>query len=347
MVSVAHETGQGITSHFPAQVVRPNAKRLDIDNGVLIRCFDSSPEVILPDSVTVIAWGAFSGCTNLSRVVLPESLREIGPMGFKDCVGLTSIVIPSSLESIGFDAFAGCTGLRRVEVGSLEKWFSISFGGYAAPPCYLGANLVVGGEVLTDLRFEGLGSRVPDDAFSGCGGLRTVRLGAEVREIGTEAFQSCKDLTDVYLPEGLIVVGRGAFFGCKGVRVHFPGTELPYGFNPDDELILCAPKLAFSSLDTKRVSCLSAAEGWVFMASRDHSLHVEEDCARFIRHYAAPIVRALGYDPRVLRWLADNDLLPHEQALDLALACADRGNIEGEAICLTAAGRHAGAGLRI
>ena len=66
-----------------------------IDSCIITGLKDKSiTELTVPDSVTNIEEGAFSGCT-----------------------GLTSIVIPDSVTSIGYSAFSGCTGLTSVSVG--------------------------------------------------------------------------------------------------------------------------------------------------------------------------------------------------------------------------------------
>lgn len=64
---------------------------------------------IIPDSVTSIGNGAFSGCSSLSSIVIPESVTSIGDGAFSDCSSLFNIVIPNSVTSIGSDTFAGCS----------------------------------------------------------------------------------------------------------------------------------------------------------------------------------------------------------------------------------------------
>ena len=71
---------------------------------------------IIPDSVTSIGNGAFSGCSSLSSIVIPESVTSIGDRAFSDCISLSKIVIPSSVTSIGNSAFSGCRSLSNIVI---------------------------------------------------------------------------------------------------------------------------------------------------------------------------------------------------------------------------------------
>ncbi len=68
----------------------------------------------IPSSVTLIGYGAFSGCTGLTSIEIPSSVTSIYRAAFMGCTGLTSIVILGNDTSIDFEAFRGCTGLRSV-----------------------------------------------------------------------------------------------------------------------------------------------------------------------------------------------------------------------------------------
>ena len=69
---------------------------------------------VIPNLVTSIDNGAFSGCSSLTSIDIPNSVTSIGAYAFYGCSGLTSIDIPNSVTSIGYDAFSGCTSLNDV-----------------------------------------------------------------------------------------------------------------------------------------------------------------------------------------------------------------------------------------
>ena len=65
--------------------------------------------IAIPDSVTAIGYGAFSGCRSLSKIVIPDSVTDIGVFAFEYCSSLSKIVIPDSVTNIGNGAFHGCS----------------------------------------------------------------------------------------------------------------------------------------------------------------------------------------------------------------------------------------------
>ena len=107
----------------------------------------SLTSLTIPDSVTSIGSGAFSGCDNLqyneydnalylgnaenpylvlikakdtsiTSVDIPDSTKVIYEGAFYGCSGLTSVIIPDSVTSIGDAAFASCSDLETVTIGS-------------------------------------------------------------------------------------------------------------------------------------------------------------------------------------------------------------------------------------
>ena len=77
-------------------------------NGVEIK------DLVIPNSITSIKWGAFSNCFGLASVTIPNSVESIGDLAFAGCTGLTSVTLPNSLTSIKYRAFYYCTNLQDV-----------------------------------------------------------------------------------------------------------------------------------------------------------------------------------------------------------------------------------------
>ena len=115
----------------------------------------------IPDSVTSIDNGAFSGCTSLTSVVIPGGVTSIDDGAFIACTSLTSVTIPDSVTSIGYHAFEGCTGLTSITI----------------------PNSV---------------TSIDDGAFEGCTSLTSVTIPNSVTRINYGVFSRCASLANVY-----------------------------------------------------------------------------------------------------------------------------------------------------
>ena len=78
----------------------------------------SVTEIVVPDYVTSIEKGAFSGCASLGSIVLPSVTSSIGANAFEACVSLVTVTVNapenSRINQIGANAFSDCTSLRTV-----------------------------------------------------------------------------------------------------------------------------------------------------------------------------------------------------------------------------------------
>ena len=73
-------------------------------------CFDgctSLKSIIIPNSVTTVAGGAFKGCTNLNLIVLSDNITTINEGTFLGCGNFSSIVIPAKVTGFGNNIFGG------------------------------------------------------------------------------------------------------------------------------------------------------------------------------------------------------------------------------------------------
>ena len=80
----------------------------------------------IPQSVTTIAFAAFSGCDKLETLVIPASVTQIVDQAFNCCSALESIVVPVSVQRFPTGIFAGCTSLREIHfTGTKAQWVAI------------------------------------------------------------------------------------------------------------------------------------------------------------------------------------------------------------------------------
>ena len=101
----------------------------------------------------------------------------------------------------------------------LDNWDSDGDGkftyGEAAAVTDLGA--VFRGQTFTafnELYYFTSVTSIPDDAFSGCQRLSSIRLPKKLQAIGARAFSGCSALKTLVLPDGITSIGEEAFSGC-------------------------------------------------------------------------------------------------------------------------------------
>ena len=165
-----------------------------IIDGKLIKYTGQDNIVNIPNSVTSIGDGAFSGYTGLTSVTIPNSVTRFGSFAFYGCTGLTSVTIPNSVTSIDC-AFEGCTGLTSITIPN---------------------------------SVTSIGSQ----AFLGCIGLTSITIPNSVTHIGRWAFSDCKNLTNIIIGDNVKYVKGSAFKGCK--IKHNPNGNIAYkGFFVD------------------------------------------------------------------------------------------------------------------
>lgn len=166
-----------------------------IEAGTFCDC-TSLKEIVIPDSVTEIKnkwgydtyYGAFSGCTSLSKVKLSNNLTIIGEGAFSvgegtfsRCTSLAEITIPDSVTSIGPSAFYGCTSLKEI--------------------------------IIPDSV-----TRISWSAFSNCTSLSKVKLSNNLTEIESGTFAGCTSLKEVVIPDSVTSIGRSAFSNCTSLE---------------------------------------------------------------------------------------------------------------------------------
>lgn len=122
---------------------------LIVGEGVLLRYNGSAANVVVPDSVRLVADAfcgneavrsvtiggkataigdyAFSGCAGLNRVTISGEVTDLGRYAFSQCKALTVVYLPATIRSISASAFAGCQSLGSINYGgNAAAWGKIS-----------------------------------------------------------------------------------------------------------------------------------------------------------------------------------------------------------------------------
>ncbi len=135
---------------------------------------------IVPDSVTTIGSGAFSGNISLTSIIIGDNVEKIGSGAFSGCKNISSITFSDKVTSISSGAFSGCKALKLVNLPENVKTIS-------------------------------------SEMFSGCSSLETVNFGKNVTTIGEKAFEKCISLKTFTVPDSVKTLGNSAFFECTGL----------------------------------------------------------------------------------------------------------------------------------
>ena len=193
---------------------------------------------IIPNGITNIQEGAFSGRKNITDIVIPSSVKLIGDSAFYNCDSLTSITIPDSVISIGDYAFYYCSSLTSVTIG--DSVTSIGYKAFDGTAYYNDENnwiddvLYIGDHLIRVKYYDIYGEYVIKDdtltiaggAFEYCDSLTSVVIPDSVASIGDYAFFACYSLASITIPNSVTSIGNSAFYSCNNLKdVYYTGTE--------------------------------------------------------------------------------------------------------------------------
>lgn len=153
--------------------------------------------------------------------VIPDATLRIGNYSLANMKDLETISLPESLEEIGIGAFTG-TPVRYVNIPSLARWASITFGNYTANPLYSGALLVHDGCEVSDLDIPYGVTSVSNYAFMNYTAAETITIPASVTAVGTQAFSGCTGAATLSIGQNVATIGMNAFqkIDFRTVRSH-------------------------------------------------------------------------------------------------------------------------------
>ena len=164
-------------------------------------------EIVIPNSVTNIGFGAFSGCDKIQKMTLPfvgESSDGKGATYVGYIFGCSidykykqDSFVPASLKSVVINGFIGS--------GAFEECNNIE-------------TVVISGATTT------IGSR----AFCRCRSLTTVTILDGVTTIGYDSFEYCYNLSEITIPKSMTTIGNEAFYSCSKLKVVNNWSDLKF-----------------------------------------------------------------------------------------------------------------------
>lgn len=186
----------------------------------ITKYYGSAATVTVPQSIhgyTVLRVDdyVFKNMNQIEQVNLPDTLRSIGYEAFSGCTSLKSISLPESLEELESYVFRGCESLEQITVKS-KNILSTSSNIFYDAGKYSANGIAV--------EFTGSVTSIPENMFDTSvdhyARVTSVKIGKNVKEIGSYAFESCYDLEKVTFASGnaLKMIGSGAFYDCISLQ---------------------------------------------------------------------------------------------------------------------------------
>ena len=212
-------------------------------------------DLVIPNTITTIPDGAFSGCSSLTTVTIPNSVTSIGGSAFSSCSSLTTVTMSNSVTSIGESAFSGCSLLTEVIIpNSVTSIASNAFrdcsltavtipssvttiGDYAFycesltsvhisdiaswcnveiyDPWGKAVDLYLNGDKIIDLEIPEGVDFIKDHVFAKCKSIESVTIPNSVTSIGSNAFGGCSLLAEVIIPNSVTSIASNAFRNCS------------------------------------------------------------------------------------------------------------------------------------
>lgn len=171
-------------------------------------------DVVVPNSIKVIARRTFDECVSLRKVVLSDGLKKIGDRAFFNCCKLTDLTIPSSVTEIGTVAFYS-TALERVDLpqnltvishGLFEN-SSLKEINIPETVTYIGFEAFADSE-LKSVYIPASVEKIEDDAFGGRYSLEKITVSPENKNYASDGSGALftKDMrTLIMLPDGTTI----------------------------------------------------------------------------------------------------------------------------------------------
>ena len=134
----------------------------------------------------------------------------IGENALYNDTKINSLSLPSSIERVKSGAFWKASKLKNVTFADKGKGLK-TIGMYAFADCSSLESIDLSNSSITE---------IPENAFSNCTSLKTVKLPSTVTKIADDAFADCKKLEEIQGLSNCKIseIGKDAFAGCYNLK---------------------------------------------------------------------------------------------------------------------------------
>lgn len=171
--------------------------------------------IVLSPNVETIDGGAFSNCTNLKTVTISADYAFIGHYAFSSCTSLTKIDLPRKKIVAYNNVFQNCTSLKTITLppeGSLGLYCFADSGlkRISIPKDFnVSAYYTFGGchELETVVFEEGFNGKQGTGMFAGCENMKSMTIPASLTDIPFGMFFDLEDDFGRKAPQNLTIYG--------------------------------------------------------------------------------------------------------------------------------------------
>ncbi len=192
---------------FRVKIAPPPAKEeFEMADGAtgpyLAKYNGSATEVVIPEYVDSIGYGAFQGNNTMKRIVIPNSVKSIAMKAFENCTALEEVVLPTNGTFVQSHLFEGCTALKHVDIPE----------GYTVIGAFAFAKSGLQSICLTQSLKE-----IERAGFFGCKQLKHIEIPQNCGEIGGHAFAE-SGLQSICIPNNVHTIGDQCFDHCQSLQ---------------------------------------------------------------------------------------------------------------------------------
>ncbi|MFT4143285.1 MAG: leucine-rich repeat domain-containing protein [Mobilitalea sp.] len=175
-----------------------------IENEELIKYYGTDKDVVLPETISTIGYGALEANFAIVTARIPNTVINIAAGIFENCINLRKVRFSDNISIIGDSALSGCSSLKEVILP--KKLMSLQQGVFY--------NCTSLKEVKLPEGLDSIGVSV----FNGCTSLKNITLPSTLTSIGHSAFSNCSSLESIVIPKGVTELSNSMFLGCKSLK---------------------------------------------------------------------------------------------------------------------------------
>ncbi len=169
---------------------------------VKVTSFNNLKGVVISEGIKRIGDFAFYERDNLSYICIPDSVTDIGEGAFTGCKSLTEISLPKGVQ-IGDGAFNGCDGLADEDGFVIFNNTLYHYCGGAETVTVpegvtrIAANAFYKSDQLRRVILPRSVTSLGDRAFSYCRNLTDINISDTLTDVGDSVFKGCYGLKDI------------------------------------------------------------------------------------------------------------------------------------------------------